>query len=64
MHDGVLALLQQAARERLYGSITVKMEDGRVTQVKQERTFLPKQLPTLSDERGGTNGDSSTPKRG
>lgn len=50
---GVLRLLEQAEREELYGSIVVKLEKGRVTQIKREQTILPNQLSDVS--RGKEN---------
>lgn len=40
MHE-TIELLKRLARERFYGSVTVKFEAGTVTVVKKEETIKP-----------------------
>lgn len=47
MLQDLVAYLSRLARERFYGSVEIKYEDGRVVLVKVNRTFKPEDFGAL-----------------
>lgn len=54
-----LRLLEKLQRERFYGSLELKFENGQVTVMKKSETILP----TKSRESGASHNVSVTPAK-
>lgn len=53
--EQIFALIRRLARERFYGSLTLKLESGEVVVLKKEETIKP--LNNYRDNRGDFQND-------